>query len=43
MCQIVLDTDTWAFPSDFDPRLDHESCFGQEDINKCDASRGFTF
>lgn len=27
--------------SKFDPGLDHETCFGQGDISKCDASRGF--
>lgn len=27
--------------SNFDPELDHENCFGQEDINKCDTSRDF--
>lgn len=27
--------------SDFDPGLEHEPCFGQEDINQYDTNRGF--
>lgn len=31
----------WVPFSNFDPELDHENCFGQEDISKCDTSRDF--
>lgn len=30
-----------SLSSNFDPELDHENCFGQEDINKCETSRDF--